>query len=143
MVHAEFRFHQGKPYILEIAPRIGGGSLFRMAQISYQYRPLESTYQIAFGRQPIFAELKRTGKTAIGLSMICPSGKIAALEVPPEVINHPDMFNLKFLKRIQDQIKRPPDGNDVLGYIGVQGDSLEAAVSLAQELYQKIHLTLL
>ncbi|XBS69142.1 ATP-grasp domain-containing protein [Acerihabitans sp. KWT182] len=50
VVHAEFRFHQGKPYILEIAARVGGGSLYKMARLSYDYCPITTAYRVATGQ---------------------------------------------------------------------------------------------
>ena len=38
--HAEVRFHEGEPYMLEIAARVGGGGLDTIARITADYDPI-------------------------------------------------------------------------------------------------------
>lgn len=141
VVHAEFRFHEGEPYILEIAARVGGGSLYKMARLSYDYCPVIAACRIATG-QPLPAKpLKATGRVAVGLTMLCEQGKISKIVIPEAVKSHPAVFNLGILAQEGDEHFRPPAGNDIFGYIGVTADSQEAAIALASQLFARIEIT--
>ncbi|MDE1244036.1 ATP-grasp domain-containing protein [Vibrio aestuarianus] len=140
VVHAEFRFHQGQPYIVEIAARVGGGSLSKMAQLSYGYCPITTAYLIATNQPPTHATLSPTGKVAVGLTMLCRQGRIKDIRVPELVTNHPQVFNLAILAKPGDVHRRPPEGNDMFGYIGVTGQSQQEAIELAGRLFEEIQI---
>lgn len=142
VVHAEFRFHNGRPYIVEIAARVGGGSLYKMARISYGYCPITAAYMVANNLKPTCTVLKPTGEVAVGLTMLCAQGIVEDIEVPDEVKNHPGVFNLGILLKKGDINRRPPFGNDMLGYIGTTGKSVDAAVHLSETLFRKIAIKL-
>ncbi|WP_414147285.1 ATP-grasp domain-containing protein [Erwinia sp. BNK-24-b] len=140
VVHAEFRFHHGKAYILEIAVRVGGGSLYKMARLSYGYCPVTAACRVAM-RQPLAAKpLEKTGRVAVGLTMLCQQGRISRIAVPEKVASHPAVFNLGILAHEGDYHYRPPAGNDIFGYIGVTADSQAAAIELASELFAQIDI---
>jgi biotin carboxylase len=140
VVHAEFRFHNGKPYIVEIAARVGGGSLYKMAQISYDYCPIKTAFMVASNKQPNKQALSASGKFSVGLTMLCESGKVKRIHVPEAVLNHSQVFNLAIVLKAGSYCHRPPEGNDVLGYIGTIGESQEEAIALAAELSSQIQI---
>jgi biotin carboxylase len=142
VMHAEIRLHQGRPHIVEIAARIGGGSLFRMARLAYGYCPLWAAYQVALDRKPDFPQLRKTGEVTVGLTMLCPGGRLMKLETPPEVLGDPRIFNYQVVRKVGDVIQRPPHGNDMLGYIGTTGPSLRDAIELADRSFQKVRFEL-
>ena len=41
-MHAEVRFHEGEPYLLEIAARVGGGGLDEIARLTTGYDPIRA-----------------------------------------------------------------------------------------------------
>ncbi|PMK67069.1 hypothetical protein BCT93_22775 [Vibrio lentus] len=140
VVHAEFRFHNDLPYIVEIAARVGGGSLSKMALLSYNYCPITTAYLIAINQPPADSTLTPTGKVAIGLTMLSQPGFIDGIHVPDFVSNHPQVFNLAILAKPEDEHRRPPEGNDIFGYIGVTGDSQKEAIALATQLFKAIRI---
>ncbi|MGB8667759.1 MAG: ATP-grasp domain-containing protein [Serratia inhibens] len=140
VIHAEFRFHQGEAYILEIAARVGGGSLYKMARLSYDYCPVTTACRVATQQTLEAKSLEKTGRVAVGLTMLCQQGKISHISVPETVKTHPAVFNLGILAREGDFHYRPPAGNDIFGYIGVTGASQEAAISLASDLFAQIDI---
>jgi len=142
VVHAEVRFHRGEPHIVEIAARIGGGSLFRMARIAYGYCPLWAAYQIPLGVRPEAPELQRTGAVTVGLTMLCDGGRVLSIETPDEVLRDPRIFNYQLVRRPGDLIHRPPHGNDMLGYIGTIGSSIDDAVARAAQAFAQVKLEL-
>ncbi|MBF8742107.1 ATP-grasp domain-containing protein [Pseudomonas guariconensis] len=141
VVHAEFRFHEGEVYILEIAARIGGGSLYKMAQLSYNYCPVAAACCVAIRKTVEINTSAKTGRVAVGLTMLCQQGRISHIHIPDAVRSHPAVFNLAVIAREGDFHYRPPFGNDIFGYIGVSGASQEIAINLASDLFSKISVT--
>ena len=140
-VHAEVRYHQDVPHIVEIGARIGGGSLFKMAQIAYKYEPVKVACRKALGLHlQTGPSLEKTGLFAVGLTMITSSGEVKKLNVPEQLLQDQDLFNLKLTKSVGDIIKRPPHGNDMLGYIGAKGRSLDSALANAEKLANMIDI---
>jgi biotin carboxylase len=142
VLHAEVRFRHGEPHLLEIAARIGGGSLFRMARIAYGYCPLWAAYRISLGIRPAFGELARTGEVTVGLTMLCDGGRLVSIETPEEILQDPRIFNYRIVPHLGDVIQRPPHGNDVLGYLGATGSSIEAAVETAMRAFAQVRVEL-
>lgn len=129
VLHAELRFHDGKPYIVEIAARPGGGSLQYMAKISYGYCSISAALGVAEGKPPqAIPALQPTGRVAVGLTMLCDEGRIRGVEIPHGLLPHPEIFNFTVLPKVGSQVKRPPNGNDIFAYIGATGDTLDAAL---------------
>lgn len=143
VLHAELRFHEGKPNIVEIAARPGGGSLQFMAKISYGYCPIRAALNVARGIHPTAARRPSpTGKVAIGLTMLCDEGRLRKMDIPPALRERPEIFNLTVLPKIGSVIKRPPNGNDIFGYIGTTGNTLDEAVRNAEAVVAEIKIDL-
>lgn len=143
VLHAELRFHHGKPYIVEIAARPGGGSLQYMAKISYGYCSISAALVAAQGRPPSeIPALKPTGRVAVGLTMLCDEGRLKSVEVPPGLLPHPDIFNFTVLPKAGSVIKRPPNGNDIFAYIGATGETLDAALRIAATVAAQVQVRL-
>lgn len=125
VMHAEIRFHQGLPNILEIAARPGGGGLDFMARISSNYCPLKATVDICMGRKPSFGDYQPSGTDTFALCLISQQGEIVDIQVPADIKQDPSVFMLKFVAQAGTKIRRPPNGNDIIGFLGVSGTSLE------------------
>ncbi|MBV6751325.1 ATP-grasp domain-containing protein [Pseudomonas chlororaphis] len=140
VLHAEVRFHDGKPYIVEIAARPGGGSLQYMAKISYGYCPIIAALRVAEGRLPEQVTMRRTGRIAVGLTMLCEGGVLKNISLPENLVDNPQVFNLKILPSIGDRIVRPPYGNDILGFLGTTGVTVDEALDTAHGIYQQLKI---
>jgi biotin carboxylase len=123
VMHAEIRFHQGLPYIVEIAARPGGGGLDFMARLSAGYCPIRAVIDIASGQKPDYLGYNPTGKHTFALCLISDPGHIEAIHVPDNITQDPDTFMLKVISHPGTVIKRPPLGNDIIGFLGIMGDS--------------------
>ncbi|MFC4160860.1 ATP-grasp domain-containing protein [Chitinimonas lacunae] len=132
VMHAEIRFHQGEPFILEIAARPGGGGLDHMARISAGYCPLMATVNIAAGKRPANSAYTPTGKDTFALCLISAAGEIANITIPAEVSEDPMVFMLKMVVTPGSRIRRPPYGNDIAGFLGVSGLSREETEAKAK-----------
>ncbi len=141
-LHAEVRFHQGRPYVLEVTPRPGGGGLERMARVSAGYDPIAAHVQVACGRRPPVRGYQPTGTFSAARSLICEPGTITSIVVPQAVASSPELLFCRLTAEPGDVIKRPPAGNGILGFIGATGRSHAAAMNAATRLANLITVTL-
>lgn len=141
VLHAEIRFHDGKPYLLEIAIRPGGGGLDRIAQITGDYSPIDAVMQVARGVRPSVRHYQPTGVHITATCLMSAAGRIAQIQVPSEVSNSDRVFFLKVTAKPGDVIRRPPEGNSILGFLGTTGTSFENAMELMNDYASKIQVT--
>ncbi|MFF4953020.1 ATP-grasp domain-containing protein [Streptomyces chattanoogensis] len=139
-LHAEVRFHQGRPYLLEIAVRPGGGGLDHMARVSAGYSPIEAVMNVARGVRPEVDHYTPTGVHTAAMCLISRAGRIQEITVPEEVSGSSQLFFFKVTAGPGDVIKRPPHGNNILGFLGATGTSFEDAMSTATELAAQIRV---
>lgn len=138
VMHAEIRFHNGKPYIIEIAARPGGGGLDFMARISSDYCPIKAITDVASGKKPAYRVYAPSGRHTFALCLISSAGIIDTISVPADITADPSTFMLKITASVGDVIKRPPSGNDIVGFLGVMGDSLAETESKAIRYSQQV-----
>ena len=142
VMHAEVRFHDGKPHLLEIAARPGGGGLDHIARLTANYCPIKAMVDVARGVRPAVGPYQPTGTHIAALCLLCPPGRLAGVDVPDDVVNDPRVFFLKITAQVGDQILRPPDGNSILGFLGTTGPSRAEALRTAAVLAGRIHAQL-
>jgi biotin carboxylase len=140
-MHAEIRFHNGQPHLLEIAARPGGGGLDFMARISAGYNPIRAVMDVARGVRPDVAHYHPTDVHTAAMCLICPPGRVARVDVPPEVTDAERLFFFKITARPGDVILRPPEGNSILGFLGATGESFDDAMRTATDLAGRINVT--
>lgn len=141
VMHAEVRFHEGKPYLLEIAARVGGGGLDTIARITAEHDPIAAVADIAAGRRPDVRHFQPTGTHITAMCLISEAGVVDHVEVPAEVGESERVFLLKITTRPGDLIKRPPEGNTILGFLGTTGTSEQDAFALMNEYASKINVS--
>lgn len=127
-IHAEVRFHEGAPYIVEVAVRPGGGGLNRMAEISYGYDPLRVAAELAVGRDPAHRHRGPLGPHTVAACVIGPEGVVRAIHGADRLGAREDVFFLKLVAAPGTELLRPPRGNSIVGFLGVTGPSGEAAL---------------
>jgi biotin carboxylase len=138
VMHAEVRFHHGEPHLLEIAARVGGGPLDMVAKITADHDPIRALVDISRGVPPKVRHFQPTGVHTASMCLMCDEGVIANVDVPPEVEKSDRVFLLKITGRPGDVIRRPPNGNSILGFLGTtgasEGDAFEAMNYLASQI---------
>jgi hypothetical protein len=127
-IHAEVRFHDGAPFIVEVAVRPGGGGLNRMAEISYGYDPLRVVAELALGRDPAHRHAGPLGVHTVAACVIGPEGVVRAIRGEERLGAREDVFFLKLVARPGTELLRPPRGNSIVGFLGVTGATEEAAL---------------
>lgn len=142
VLHAEVRFHGGRPFLLEIAARPGGGGLDHMARLSAGHDPIRALVDVARGVRPDAHHFRPTDVHTAAMCLICPPGTVESVAVPPEVADADGLFFVKIMARPGDVIRRPPEGNNILGGIGAVGSSFDDAMRTATDLAGKIDVRL-
>ncbi|MGC5289722.1 ATP-grasp domain-containing protein [Micromonospora sp. DT231] len=137
-VHAEVRFHRGVPHILEVAARLGGGSMDGMARLSGGHSPIAAAMDIAVGRRPVLRPYQPTDVHTVGICLLTPPGVINEVLVAEEVTTSEQVFHLHIPSQPGDVVRRPPEGNDMLGYLYVSGASFDEAMSTANRFADSI-----
>ncbi|HEX8093238.1 ATP-grasp domain-containing protein [Jatrophihabitans sp.] len=138
VMHAEVRFHQGTPHLLEIAARPGGGGLDYFARISAGYSPIEVLIDVARGVRPQVSHYRPTGVHTAGTCLISAPGRISEITVPTAVSESDRIFFFKITAKPGDLIRRPPAGNNILGFLCTTGESFDDAIQAAKELADQI-----
>lgn len=142
VMHAEVRFHHGAPHMLEIAVRPGGGGLDHFARISAGYSPIQVMMDVARGVRPNVTHYRPTAVHTAGTCLISGPGRVEAINVPAAVSNSPRVFFLKITAKPGDVIKRPPFGNNILGFLCTTGTSFADAMRASSELAELIDVQL-
>jgi biotin carboxylase len=141
-MHAEVRFHRGEPYLLEIAARVGGGGLDMIARITADYDPIRAVVDVAVRNSPRVRHYQPTGVHVTAMCLICDAGIVEHVEVPDEVARSDKAFLLKITARPGDEIRRPPNGNTILGFLGTTGSSMEDAFDTMNDFASRIKVKL-
>jgi len=123
VLHAEIRMHQGRPHLVEIAARLGGGALDMVARVTAGYCPVLGTIEIARGVKPDVRHYRPTGVHMMGTCLICDAGELEYVTVPPEVAESEHTLMARITQQPGAVIRRPPDGNNILGFLVVTGGS--------------------
>ncbi|GAA1349058.1 ATP-grasp domain-containing protein [Saccharothrix algeriensis] len=139
-LHAEVRFHGGKPHLLEIAARVGGGGLDQIARLTADHDPIAAVVDIAAGRRPAVRHFRPTGTHITSMCLISEAGVVDRVVVPEEVSGSDRVFLLKITARPGDVIRRPPDGNTILGFLGTTGESEQDARELLDDYASRIRV---
>jgi biotin carboxylase len=142
VMHAEVRFHEGEPHLLEIAARVGGGGLDMIARITADHDPIRAVADIGLGIRPRVRHFQPTGVHVTAMCLICDGGVVRDIEVPAEVSESEKTFLLKITARPGDVVRRPPHGNTIFGFLGTTGVSMDDALATMNDFAKKITVTL-
>jgi biotin carboxylase len=122
-VHAEVRFHEARPYIVEIGIRPGGGGLNLMAGESFGYDPLDMVARLALGQMPGPRPAGPTGVHTAAACLMGDEGQISVIEGAEALRDDPSVFFFKLVAAVGTELRRPPRGNSIVGFLGVRGIS--------------------
>jgi biotin carboxylase len=142
VLHAEIRFHQGKPHLVEIAARPGGGGLDMVARVTAGYCPVRGSMDVARGIRPQISHYQPTGVYMMGTCLICESGELEYVSVPTEVSESDRTLLARITARPGALIRRPPDGNNILGFLVVTGTSADEVKQTLEDYAAKIEVKL-
>lgn len=142
VMHAEIRFHQGRPYLVELAIRPGGGGLDLVARVTAGYCPIRATMDVARGIRPNVGHYRPTGVHMMGTCLICQAGELEYVSVPPEVSESDRTLLARITAHPGTIIQRPPEGNSILGFLVVTGSGADEVKQTLEEFAAKIEVKL-
>jgi biotin carboxylase len=142
VMHAEIRMHRGRPHLVEIAARLGGGALDMVARTTAGYCPVRATMDIARGVRPDVGHYRPTGVHMMGTCLICDGGQLEYVVVPPEVSESEHTMMARITQEPGAVIHRPPEGNNILGFLVVTGDSHEQTKQRLEDYVDQIEVKL-
>lgn len=135
VLQVEVRFHGDRPYLVEIGARPGGGGLDRMARLSAGYDPMRCLVDVAVGRRPALRHYQPTDVHTAAMVLLSPGGRVERVDVPDDLTEAAEVFLFRLSVKPGDVIRRPPDGNDIVGFLGtigpIRADALKALKDLA------------
>ncbi len=142
VMHAEIRYHQGEPHLLEIAIRPGGGGLDLVARVTAGYCPIRAVMDVARGVMPQVTHYQPTGVHMMGTCLISDEGRLEFVNVPAEVSESELTLMAKITARPGETILRPPHGNNILGFLIVIGPTFDDVERTLEEFAAKIDVKL-
>jgi biotin carboxylase len=141
-MHAEFRMHRGRPHLVELAARPGGGGLDEVARVTAGFCPVLASMDIARGRRPVVSHYRPTGVHMMGTCLICDEGELEYVSIPPEVAESEHTMLARLTQQPGAVIRRPPNGNNILGFLVVTGDSHRQAKERLEDYVDRIEVKL-
>jgi hypothetical protein len=138
-LHAEIRFHDDEPHLLEIAVRPGGGALDMVARVTADFCPIRAVMSVARGEKPRVHHYQPTGVHMMGTCLISRTGGVLEyVTVPEEISSSPNTLYAKATAAPGDTILRPPHGNNILGFLVVTGTSFDDVQRTLEDYAAKI-----
>lgn len=142
VMHAEIRFHQGKPFLVEMAIRPGGGGLDMVARATADYCPIRAVMDVARGVKPRVSHYTPTGLHMMGTCLICEAGELEYATIPAEVSESEHALMARITMQPGAIVRRPPEGNSILGFLIVTGSSFDEVKQRLEDFAGKIEVKL-
>ncbi len=141
-LHAEIRYHEGRPHLVEMAVRPGGGGLDLVARVTADYCPIRAVMDVSRGVKPRVRHYRSTGVHMMGTCLICEAGELEYVTMPDEIVQSPSTLMARITASPGATIRRPPDGNNILGFLVVIGDSYDEVKQLLVDYADRIEVKL-
>jgi hypothetical protein len=125
-----------------MAIRPGGGGLDMVARVTAGYCPILATMDEARGIRPQVGDYRPTGVHMMGTCLICEAGELEYVSVPAEVSESDRTLLSRITAHPGAVIRRPPEGNDILGFLVVTGDSAGEVKQTLEDYASKIEVKL-
>lgn len=142
VLHAEIRFHQGVPHLLEMAIRPGGGGLDLVARVTAGHCPIRAVVDLACGVRPRLHHYTPTGVHMLGTCLISDGGELEYARIPDEIRQCERTLMAEITARPGDLIRRPPHGNSIIGFLVVTGTSFPEVRDTLQRYAARIEIKL-
>jgi biotin carboxylase len=129
----------GEPKMIEIGARMGATCLPENISIYAGQDVYEHLIRLALGEHP---EFKVTAKQA-NACLLLRSGKtgtVTSLDVPPEVLNHPDLIDFHWDVAVGDAVRAFKVGPDRIGHIIVKAATAEEGERLVEQMASRVQI---
>jgi biotin carboxylase len=137
-LHAEFRIHEGRPWILELAPRPIGGLCSRALRFGDGEIGLEELlirHALGLGGDGVVREECASGVMMIPVPRSGILEKVVGLE---DAESTPLLSEIRITARLRDYLAAWPEGASYLGFIFARGDTPFAVESALRAAHAKL-----
>lgn len=126
-----------QPMIIEIGARMGATCLPECISIYSGMDAYEHVIRLAMGEHPEIRVTERQANACL-LLRSATTGTVVSLDVPDEVLKHPNLMDLQWDAAVGDKVRAFEVGPDRIGHIIVKAGTAEEAERLAENLASKI-----
>lgn len=140
-VHFEARMADRGPVPIEANLRLGGAEVYEFHRGAFGVDLVEAAARIALGIPLDLPSEPRALRHLRSTAFIPPtSGRLRCIDVPPEVLEHPDLGEVCVFRAAGDEVCVPPEGFDYVGWMVAGGETPEAAESRLRELAGRVRI---
>lgn len=137
--HAEVKYMDGKPYIMEIGARLGGDFIStELTHLSTGIDMVAAAINVALGQEPCLTPFIAPSGVAIRYFTPEP-GVVKAIE-GTELLKRPDVYDAEIYVKPGDTVHPLRSSLDRSGHVIVKGDNVKEAVAEAEALVSEIKI---
>lgn len=111
------------------------------SMINTSYCPIKAVIYIASEQKPHYLHCTLTEKHTFALCLISEPAYVEPIYLPDNINHTPNTFMLKIISPLGTEIKHPPLGNDIIGFLGVMGASRQETEEKAILYSQQVVVT--
>lgn len=137
--HAEVKYQDGKPYIMEIGARLGGDFIStQLTHLSTGIDMVGAAIDVAMGIEPNFNLVEKPQGVAIRYFTPAP-GVVREID-GEEVLERPDVYDSEIYVKPGDVVREVKSSLDRSGHVIVTADTPKRAVELAERIVADVKI---
>lgn len=135
--HAEVKYQNGKPYIMEIGARLGGDFIStELTHLSTGIDMVAAAIDVAMGVEPCLKSV--TKPQGVAIRYFTPRPGIVKTIKGAELLHCPDIYDAVIYVQPGDTVKEVKSSLDRSGHIIVTSSSVSVAIERAESLIKKV-----
>lgn len=137
--HAEVKYMDGKPYIMEIGARLGGDFISTdLTHLSTGIDMVAAAINVALGQEPCLTPFIAPSGVAIRYFTPAP-GTVRTIE-GTELLNHPDVYDAEIYVKPGDTVCPLRSSIDRSGHVIVRRNDVKEAIAEAEKLISEVKI---
>lgn len=137
--HAEVKYQEGKPYIMEIGARLGGDFIStELTHLSTGIDMVVAAINVALGNDPNLDSVAEPQGVAIRYFTPQP-GKVTAIE-NKDLLNRSDVYDAEIYVKPGDEVKEVKSSLDRSGHVIVTASNAKEAIEIAECLINEVRI---
>ena len=137
--HAEVKYQEGKPYIMEIGARLGGDFIStELTHLSTGIDMVAAAINVALGNDPNLDSVAEPQGVAIRYFTPQP-GKVTAIE-NKDLLNRSDVYDAEIYVKPGDEVKEVKSSLDRSGHVIVTASNAKEAIEIAECLINEVRI---
>ena len=137
--HAELKWENGKPYLMEIGARLGGDFIStELTHLSTGIDMVAAAINVALGIEPCLNPTEP--KHGVGIRYFTPKpGVVYAIE-GEELLKRPDVYNAELYVKVGDYVREVKSSLDRSGHVIVTASNTGLAIETADSLIRDVKI---